>query len=751
MLAEEMRPEQWRRVSTIVADALEQGESERHGFVREACSDEPVVLREVESLLALADASRTFLDAPAVRIAAEWIEEDDVRGQSIGPYELDRVLGTGGTGTVYLAKDTRLKRSVALKVLSPTFLPDADWVGALQREARAASSLNHPGILTIYEAGTVDGTHFIASEFIEGETLRDRIDRGRMEIPEVLEVASQMARALAAAHEAGIVHRDIKPENVMLRPDGYVKILDFGLANWTDRRSVEEILVARSGGTEVALPVIGSVVYMAPEQVRGLPVDARADVFSFAAVVYEMLAGRPPFGGSTPSEVATSICLDPLRPVSNYRPEVAPTLDGALIRALSKDPAERLGSIDEVFKESVRDEASQPIENQPAQDPPVHSPERFGQRFGLGGWIAAAVLLGSLAAGFLFLGRPTGEVDTAAAPAKTESGTDSAVAAAAVRYREGRHALEQRTEEGLRKAIDSFDEATVLDPGFGPAWAGLAMAYSLLPNYGAARPEVVRERARAAAERALALDSGIAEAHAAMGLVLKDHDWRFEAAREQFEMAIQLGGDDASARLWLAETLVVLGETEDALYEMQMARERAQFSPIIEAEVGWVLYHQRRFDEAVDALHGAREVDPDFARTYFFLGRVLEQLKRFDESIAAFDRAIELGGDDALFLGSRGHALARAGRESEAKAILRRLLERDEEEYVSPFAIALVHIGLGERDAAFSRLEEANLRRDPILPYYLNDPQLDAIRSDPAFPALASAVLSDSPAFVESR
>src|SRR5262249_48520936 len=227
-------------------------------------------------------------------------------GTKLGRYEIVSRLGVGGMGEVYLASDTLLDRKVALKVLSAKFTENKDWLKRFIREAKAASTLNHPNIITIHEIGQASGVHFIATEYIEGKTLRQQFSTGRMKIGSAVNVAVQIANALVAAHSAGIIHRDIKPENIMLRPDGYVKVLDLGLAKMNGDGS-KQISSSLSLVNTAPGVVMGTVNYMSPEQARGLPVDMRSDIFSLGVVLYEMLVGRPPFDGETASDILVSI------------------------------------------------------------------------------------------------------------------------------------------------------------------------------------------------------------------------------------------------------------------------------------------------------------------------------------------------------------------------------------------------------------------------------------------------------------
>lgn len=270
-------------------------------------------------------------------------------GTNIGPYKVLDSLGAGGMGEVYLARDTRLGRKIALKFLSADFTRDEERVRRFQQEARAASALNHPNLITIFEIGEVESIHFISTEFIEGETLRQRIQSHPMSIAEICDISIQVASALSAAHTAGITHRDIKPENIMVRPDGVVKVLDFGLAKLAespdpsnsayDPTALTKKVVATDPGV-----VMGTVSYMSPEQARGTPVDARTDIFSFGVVMYEMIAGRVPFDGNSFGDVITSILSKRPMPLARFAPDVPAELERIVSKALAKNRDERYQS-----------------------------------------------------------------------------------------------------------------------------------------------------------------------------------------------------------------------------------------------------------------------------------------------------------------------------------------------------------------------------------------------------------------------
>ena len=340
-----MTPERWQQVKEIFNSALTYRPEERSSFIMQACSGDKNLRDEVESLIASHEQSGSFIDQPAFEAAASLLANDKLElrpGQTIASYEVISFISRGGMGEVYLAEDKRLGRKVALKLLPASFTTDGDRLRRFEQEARAASALNHPNIITIYEIREAVGTHVIATEFVEGETLRLRMNRSALTLSEALNIAMQVAGALAAAHKAGIIHRDIKPENIMLRPDGYVKVLDFGLAKLSEDATpavaAEAPTIQVRTGSGI---VIGTAGYMSPEQARGLPVDHRSDIFSLGAVIYEMLARRKPFEGDTPSDTLASILKTEPVPLSRAVPGIPPELARIVTKALRKDREER--------------------------------------------------------------------------------------------------------------------------------------------------------------------------------------------------------------------------------------------------------------------------------------------------------------------------------------------------------------------------------------------------------------------------
>jgi Tol biopolymer transport system component/serine/threonine protein kinase len=335
-----MRAERFRQIDDLLDAALEREAGARAAFLNTACAGDDELRAEVESLLAAHGRAENFIESPAMEVAAKAAARRTAHtsvGRCIGHYRVLSLLGAGGMGEVYLAEDARLNRRVALKLLPAEFTSDPERVRRFELEARAASALNHPNIVTIHEVGQSDGAHFIAAEFVEGRTLRRLMADTVLKTEEALSIAAQVAEALAAAHAAGIIHRDIKPENIMLRPDGYVKVLDFGVAKLTERGSSSSDGAADAAQQTETGAVVGTVAYMSPEQALGRKLDQRTDVFSLGVLLYEMLAGEHPFRGMTNAATFDRI-LNHDPPSPHVRDsEAAPELERVVCRALEKD------------------------------------------------------------------------------------------------------------------------------------------------------------------------------------------------------------------------------------------------------------------------------------------------------------------------------------------------------------------------------------------------------------------------------
>ena len=379
-----MTPERWQQVKGVLENVLEITPPERDAFLDQACDGDQELRREVESLLAAGDEGRSsFLQFPPVMRLG--------KGTRVGDYEIQSLLGAGGMGEVYRARDLRLRRDVAIKVLPAFVSSDPDRLRRFEQEATAAAALNHPNILTVYQMGTHEGAPYLVSELLEGETLGEQIKRGRLVVRKAIDNALQIARGLAAAQEKGIVHRDLKPENLFVTKDGRIRILDFGLAKLTQQQPGSEASALSLGHATEASVVMGTVGYMAPEQVRGQPVDHRADIFAFGAILYEMLAGKRAFQKPTSPETMTAILNEDPPGISQVVPNLPPALQRVVHRCLEKNPEQRFqSSSDLAFAlESLSDAGT--------------SAALTGSgRARLGGYILAVPLVSLLIAGGLF-------------------------------------------------------------------------------------------------------------------------------------------------------------------------------------------------------------------------------------------------------------------------------------------------------------------------------------------------------------
>ena len=338
-------------------------------------------------------------------------------GQTFGSYQILATVGKGGMGEVYRARDTRLGRDVALKILADAYTQDQDRIRRFRQEATAASALNHPGILTIHEAGDADGCQFIATEFVDGETVRQILNqRGRVPLNEALAIAVQVAAALAAAHKAGIVHRDIKPENVMVRPDGYVKLLDFGIAKLTQRpdESPDTDQITRTLSQTRDGAIVGTVPYMSPEQARGAAVDARSDIWSLGCLLYEMLAGRSPFAGPTTSDVLVGILDKEPAPLTAPPHNIPAECDWIITKTLRKNADERYQKTEELLSDVRRLQEKLALEShQERALPPPPRPSRPSSRIGAA-VLAALLIAGAIGAVWYWRPRPASSSTTTA-------------------------------------------------------------------------------------------------------------------------------------------------------------------------------------------------------------------------------------------------------------------------------------------------------------------------------------------------
>jgi serine/threonine-protein kinase len=746
--------------------------------------------------------------------------------QSVDRYRLLSLLGSGGMGDVHLAEDTTLQRRVALKLLARSAASPVDEERSQRflREARLASALSHPNIAQIFEIGDAGEVSFIAMEYVEGETLRDRVAHGPLTSSEVIDIALQLFDALEEAHAKGIVHRDLKSANVMLTSRGRVKVLDFGLA----KRVGAEPAAAPTHVNTAEGVIVGTVHYMSPEQAVGGTVDVRSDIFSAGVVMYELLTGRLPFAGGSVAETLYRIVHSQPESIARLNPRVPPLLERIVMRALDKQVEQRYQHARDVLAdlrnvtpglETMRprtaaakrtsksldslavlplqamtaaadmdylaDGITESLINALSQIPKLKvlarstvfrykastlDPQSIGQALGvravlsgrlqtISGRVLTRVELldtndGSNIWGDQFQHASTDVlaleeklVDAIAEQLRVrltreehrrlrKRHTENAAAYEA--YMRGRFQLAKRTADGFSRAVECFERAIAADGRYALAYAGLADCFTLLTTarYVDTLEPASLGRARNAAERAIALDDQLAEAHCAMGFVCFRVDWDWPSAQAAFERACALNPGHATAHHRYALLLSALGRHDEALREIQRACELDPLSLIMRSAHGRILHFARRYDEAIDHYRQAIELDQSFRPAHFDMGMVLADLGRYNESIAEMETYIEQDGRRSVMLGVLGNILARAGQVERARTLLAELRQRLADGQATSADPAYVLAALGERDEAMQLFEQAYDERAGLAVYFKVEPLLDPVRTHPRFPAM---------------
>jgi eukaryotic-like serine/threonine-protein kinase len=382
-----MNEDRWRQLDEIFDALLDEPLEQREELLNKLCPSDSELREEVKKLLAAADVTHNFIEATAVEITAQNLAEANLQKSAdrrFNHYRIISLLGTGGMGEVYVAEDSRLNRRVALKILSADFAVDLDSIKRFEREAQIISTLNHPNIVTIYDVGQTEETHFIVTEFIEGTTLRELINKN-LSLEETLRIALQTVEALGAAHRAGVIHRDLKPENIMVRFDGYVKVLDFGLAK---RTVYHQNTVQDSIKTEAGL-VLGTLCYMSPEQATGEAVDERTDFWSFGVVLYEMATGKPPFLADSRTFLLKAILSDEPAPAHQVNSNLPISLSQILSKCLEKERELRYQKADDLMTDLKRIIRSSRFSPAPDEQPAAQTRQHLR-------WLAKSAIIGVL-------------------------------------------------------------------------------------------------------------------------------------------------------------------------------------------------------------------------------------------------------------------------------------------------------------------------------------------------------------------
>ena len=709
-------------------------------------------------------------------------------GQIIAHYTVLEKLGEGGMGVVYKARDTNLDRFVALKFLPPERVADAERRRRFFREARAASALNHPNIITIHEINQAGGADFIAMEYVSGRTLAEMITGKPLPPKDALHLALQAADALAAAHRAGIIHRDLKPGNIMVTAEGRLKILDFGLAKPAE--------AALPGNESTLTQVAGTAAYMPPEQAEGRPADARSDIYSLGAVLYEMLAGRKAFAGFTREEPpplrdapagwqeVVSRCL---RPNPGERFQSAAELKAALERTAGEPrsspsiavlPFANLSADkeNEYFSDGLAEEIINALTKVPGLRVPARTSSfayrgkemdvgEIGARLKVGHVLEGSVRkagerirvtaqLINVADGYhLWSERYDRELsDVFAIQDEIAQAIVDKLCVRLVRqrplikthttspeaydlYLRGRYCMATTWLEGIPAAQSYFEKAIALDPSFAPAHAALAESYVYRDPGSLSAPKEAIRTAGSAAREALVLDDTIAEAHMVLGIAAAlDYDWR--GAEREFHRALELNTASPVCRYHYAnELLIPRGRFDEAEAEIERELEQDPLSLRWQSHPGWLSYVRREYELAIRQNRRVVELNPNYAWPHFACALAESKLSRFDEAVKAMEGALEIG-LTPIILGGLGMMLALAGRTSEARKLLEELIRQARVSYLCPAFEGWIHLGLGERDSAFERFEKAVEDHSFVMLFFGVDPLYDPIRTDPRYHAL---------------
>ncbi len=754
--------------------------------------------------------------------------------ETISHYRIIKELGASGMGEVYLAEDTRLGRQVALKFLPASFQYDPERRSRLLAEARATSSLRSPHIAAIYDIGEHEGTMFLVMEYVDGELLSARLKRSPLAIREVIDIAAQIADALAEAHAMGILHCDVKSSNLIVNERGFAKMLDFGLAR-ADASNIQEVenRTKKVGEQTVMGVVVGTVSYMSPEQALGRAIDHRSDVFSLGVVTYEMVCGRLPFEGNSSTEVTDKIIHSEPAAISRLNYSVPPELERIIRKCLEKEPDRRYQSMRELLtdlrnlqrdadsggqtagglrrktevfgrtrsRKAIDSIAVLPMENLSAERETEYlsdgltesiinnlsqirrlrvmarstvfrykgraslDPQEIGHELGVravlvgrllhrGDSLVVKVELVDTSDGSYLWGanfnRRLSDIFSIEAEISHEISetlklrlTSAQKKGLARRYTEnaeayqlylkGRYHWNKRTEDGIRKSVEYFEQAIALDLKYALAYAGLADAHNLMASYSAKPLATPFLRAKATALRALSLDDGLAEAHAALAAVKLWREFDLAGGERGFRRAIELNPGYATAHLWLSLYLAGVEVMDEALSEIKLAHELDPLSRVINLNLARVFYFARQYDESIEQCRTTIEMYPEYLIPHRRLGIAYGEKGMFEEAEAEFKKALSLFENDTETMSAMGYAYAAAGRMDDARKILDRINAVAKEAYVSPYSMARIHVGLGEIDEAIEWLEKTYKERHGILTYLKVEAAFDRLRSDPRF------------------
>jgi tetratricopeptide (TPR) repeat protein/tRNA A-37 threonylcarbamoyl transferase component Bud32 len=684
------------------------------------------------------------VDQAAYEAAAEMLMGDGklTSGQTVGRYRILSMLGEGGMGKVYLAEDQLLGRKVAMKFLPPKSVADERARKRLIREARAAATLDHPNICSIYEVGSDGNQSFIVLQHVEGETLAARLKRQPLELREALAAAVQVAEALAAAHERGIIHRDIKPENIMLTARGQVKVLDFGLAKVTR----DQVRLDHEGETATMLStpgiVMGTVPYMSPEQVRGEDLDGRSDMFSFGAVLYELLTGRRLVEAKSVAEMISAILTAEPPPLVGSS-AVSPRLEQLVRRCLEKDAVRRYPSLGDVVGEleGVRGEyesgrAVATGETTTVRLEAVTTGAHGRWHEPLKSKVVLVFILVALAASasisLLWFRQRTPATASSVTP------TDSP---AYDLYLRGKVNVGSETKENNATAIKLLEQAVAADPNLAPAWAELARAYVIRAFQFApdAEKKKLMEDAEVAVEKALALNPNLPEGHFARGQLLWTPAKGFphEHAIQSYLRALKLNPNLDETHHQLGMIYSHIGLLEEAQAEVEKALAINPANTLARFRLGVINLYQGRYEEAlvrfktIPTQANPALLDRTRATALFQLGRTEEASGIVEEYLRTYPS--DEGGNVTSV---KAMLLAKAGKAREAEETIEHAIEIGKgfgHFHHTAYNIASAYALLNKTDQALKWLQFTAEDGFPSYTLFESDANLNSLRNDRRF------------------
>jgi eukaryotic-like serine/threonine-protein kinase len=869
-----MKPHQFTNIEEIFHAALDLSPGDVARFLDEKCGTDAELRKEVVALLEFETTPEHFLDGSPRALAADMFADgrsaEDLIGKSILHYKVIGLIGIGGMGEVYVAEDTKLGRKVALKLLPEAFANGRARMEMFVLEARAASALNHPNIITIHEIGEFAGSRFITTEFVNGKTLRSLIDTDELNITSTFEIAIQIASALEEAHAAGIVHRDIKPDNVMVRPNGLVKVLDFGVA-----KLMQPAAPVDGPRSDPHMPglIVGTADYMSPEQASGGSTDPRSDIFSFGAVLYEMASGSKAFtGDGVRGTIAAINENDPL-PISAIAPGVPDDLAAIVHRCLVKSVEDRYQNISDVLsalrtakrqmdgdiaagaksipqgasagkhhrmtlalagmlfiflvalagyggyqyyvdRGEIRSVAVMPFVNE-SGDPGAEylsdgmtenlirslsilsdisirarssvftykgktlSPNTFGRELNVD-----AVVIGRLfqdgddlkltvelvetstqdllwsadysrsLSGLVMMQRDVArDVAERLRPALTTNDRTRVAKSyqtnseAQQLYLKGRFHWNKRTVRDLEKAAKYFAQAIDSDPNYALAYSGVADAYALMPLYGNFGPMEYLPKAKQHAMKALEMDPNLAEAHASLGYIISTHEYDWDGAEQEYQTALGLRPNYATARQWYAEHLAFRGRIDEALNEITHALEIDPFSLAINRMKGNILGFAKRFDEAVVQLNKTVDLYPEDPAVRFDLGEAYAAKGMYPEAIEQYLLGFKLDGRKSYEIRRYENAYKLKGWRGFWMEYLASLItlqaaiaEVDDEIYFHHEGLAYAYAATNNKEKAIEHLYKAYEARDPKMVTINSSGVYDILKDEPRYRELLGKV-----------